>query len=73
MHKVRCSNLIVTLNPRDRDDGDVEMVLFVSKNTVARSRYSVGPLPTEGSVGRVVPSLLLSQRWAPCNDMYEGL
>lgn len=51
MHKVRASDLVITLNP----DEDEQMELFVAKNRLGRAKFKVGPLVTDFARARLVP------------------
>jgi hypothetical protein len=51
MHKVRVADLVITLNPKE--DGMME--LYVAKNRMGRSLYTVGPLVTDLERARLVP------------------
>jgi KaiC/GvpD/RAD55 family RecA-like ATPase len=56
MHKVRVADLVITLN---NDDISRTTTYFVAKNRTGRSRFDVGPLPTDHARGRA--SLLPSE------------
>jgi hypothetical protein len=71
MHKMRCTNLGISLNPREREHG-VDCLWFVMKNTTGASRMKIGPLHTERHVGRMGPSIAMSGRWHE-GDMYDGI
>lgn len=58
MHKVRVADLVITLNARD--DG-AQLLYFVAKNRLGKSRFQVGPIPTDFERARVVPA---SSEWA---------
>jgi hypothetical protein len=51
MHKGRVADLVVTLNVND--DGN-EVTMFVAKNRTGKSRFAIGPLPTDFALGRMV-------------------
>jgi hypothetical protein len=55
MNKPRIADLWITLNVSEEQD---EVSFFIAKHRTARSRFTVGPLPTEFEVGRVAPILL---------------
>lgn len=50
INKIRVVDLAITLNLDDE-----EMTFFVAKNRMGRSRFSVGPLPTDFAIGAVAP------------------
>lgn len=50
INKIRVVDLAITLNLDDE-----EMTFYVAKNRMGRSRFSVGPLPTDFSIGAVAP------------------
>jgi len=50
MHKVRIADLVVTMT---FDEDTNELTYFVAKNRLGRSRFSVGPLPTDFGRGRI--------------------
>jgi DnaB-like helicase C terminal domain len=51
MHKIRVADLVVTINPEDDD----LIKWFVAKHRHGKSKFDVGPLPSDLSVGRVAP------------------
>jgi hypothetical protein len=54
-HKVRVSDLWITLNPREEtDDGNAMLAWFIAKNRLGRARFTVGPLPTDWECARIV-------------------
>lgn len=54
-HKVRVSDLWVTLNPREElDSGDAMLEYFIAKNRLGRARFTVGPMPTDWACARIV-------------------
>lgn len=55
MNKPRIADLVITLNPEE--EGEM-MRFFVAKHRTGRSRFEVGPLPTDFVVGRIAPVLL---------------
>lgn len=55
MNKPRIADLVLTLNPEE--EGEM-MRFFVAKHRTGRSRFEVGPLPTDFVVGRIAPVLL---------------
>lgn len=57
MHKVRVADLVLTLNVRD--DG-VQIEFYVAKNRTGKSRFAVGPVPTDFERGRIVP---ITREW----------
>lgn len=58
MHKVRVADVIITLNPQE--DG-AQMVYWVAKNRTGRSRFQVGPIPTDWERARSSP---VTREWA---------
>jgi hypothetical protein len=54
MHKVRVSDLWITLNPQDED---TQLSYFIAKNRLGTSRIAVGPLPHEWHTARIAPVL----------------
>ena len=70
MHKVRVADLIVTLNVTETEIGGRDIELFVAKNRTGKSRFSVGPMPTEFEIGRIAPSTAFGS-WD--SDTYAGL
>ena len=53
MHKSRVCDLMITLNVIETN-GEREVSLFVAKNRLGESRFTVGPLPVAFEVGRLV-------------------
>lgn len=53
MHKVRVADIVVTLNARDEG---AQLLYFVAKNRLGRSRFQVGPVPTDFERARMVPA-----------------
>ena len=70
MHKVRVADLIVTLNVSETETGSRDIEFFVAKNRTGKSRFVVGPLPTEFNFGRIAPSSAFGN-WSV--DTYNGL
>lgn len=54
MHKVRVADLVLTLNPKPDEEGMLDV--FVAKNRMGKSRFTVGPLMTDFERGRLVPA-----------------
>lgn len=52
MHKARIVDQFITLN---YDDDTAEMTFFLAKNRYGEGRKSIGPVPTNYSVGQVAP------------------
>ncbi len=52
VHKMRVANLVVTLTQRGENDD--ELLIFCAKHTMGKSRFSIGPLPTDYEMGRAV-------------------
>ena len=70
MHKVRVADLIITLNVSETETGGRDIEFFVAKNRTGKSRFSVGPMPTEFEIGRIAPSTAFGS----CDvDIYTGL
>jgi len=59
MHKVRVSDVALTLNPRD----DGQMEFFVAKNRMGKSRFNVGPVVTDFERARLVPLARELMQW----------
>lgn len=55
MNKVRVADLVLTVN---RDEEQNEVSVFVAKNRYGKDALKVGPLPTDLSVGRLVPMIM---------------
>ena len=53
MHKARCADLLLTLNP---EEGGKSTKIHVAKNRNGPAGAVIGPLPTDFEVGRVAPS-----------------
>lgn len=53
MHKVRVADMVITLNARDEG---TQMIYFVAKNRLGKSRFQVGPLPSDFERARLVPA-----------------
>lgn len=56
MHKIRVADLVVTLNldeDGDETGGSPMLKLYVAKHRMGKSRFEVGPFPTEYALGRV--------------------
>lgn len=70
-NKGRLINLMISGNAKQREDGGVDLLWFVAKNTTGPSRMTIGPLPTERHIGRVAPSMTLGARWR--QDLYQGI
>lgn len=62
MHKVRTSDLVLTLN--FREDGE-QMMFFVAKNRHGKGRFQVGPVPTDFARARIVPLASEGGPWLP--------
>lgn len=58
MHKVRVSDLVLSLNPKDEGQ---QLIYYVAKNRMGRSRFQVGPIPTDWERGRSAPHV---REWA---------
>ena len=54
MHKARVCDVMLTLSVTGEDPVR-EVSIFVAKNRLGRSRFAVGPLPTDFGMGRMVP------------------
>jgi KaiC/GvpD/RAD55 family RecA-like ATPase len=52
MHKGRVADMVITLNA-EGEETDL-MSMFVAKNRTGKSRFTVGPLPTDFAFGRLV-------------------
>lgn len=52
MHKIRVADLVITINFEDLDDYG-EALYFVAKHRTGKSRYGIGPLPTDFSCARI--------------------
>lgn len=57
MHKIRVADLVVTLNLRDAETEEPQILFYVAKHRTGRSRCEVGPMPTEYERGRICPIL----------------
>lgn len=53
MHKVRVADIVLTLNAREEG---TQMLWFVAKNRLGKSRFQVGPVPTHFECARMVPA-----------------
>lgn len=51
MNKARIADLILTLNKREGQ----QIEIYVAKHRLGRADYSIGPLPTDYELGRLVP------------------
>lgn len=56
IHKSRVADLVLTLNYADPEDFSA-VDIFVAKHRIGRSRFSVGPLPTDFSRARISAAL----------------
>ncbi len=65
MHKVRVADLVVTINPRDEGD---QLLWYIAKNRLGRSRVSIGPLPHDFSCARPFP-IMREAPWDICDEM----
>jgi len=52
LNKVRVADWVISLNAQDEG---ANMVFYMAKNRHGRSRFEVGPLPTDFARGRMVP------------------
>jgi hypothetical protein len=52
MNKPRIADLVLTMNPEE--EGEM-MRWFVAKHRTGRSRFEIGPLPTDFAIGRAAP------------------
>ena len=59
MHKVRVADIVISLN----HDGEGQVDLFVAKNRLGSSKYSVGPLITDFERARLVPATTELGQW----------
>ncbi len=57
MHKIRVADLVITLNLRDADTDEPQILFYVAKHRTGKSRVEVGPMPTEYERGRICPIL----------------
>lgn len=57
MHKIRVADLVITLNLRDAETEEPQILFYVAKHRTGRSRCEVGPMPTEYERGRLCPIL----------------
>ena len=54
-HKVRVSDLWITLNPKEEmDDGNAMLAWFIAKNRLGRARFTIGPMLTDWPCARIV-------------------
>jgi len=60
VHKVRVSDLVVTLNAREEG---TFLEFFVAKNRTGASRFRVGPFPTDFARGRLVSHAVEWTQW----------
>lgn len=61
MHKVRVADLVLTLNVRDEGS---QMLFYIAKNRLGRSRFQVGPVPTDFERARIVPASAEFADWS---------
>jgi len=52
MHKARVCDVMLTLSVTGEDPSR-EVSVFVAKNRLGRSRFTVGPMPTDFGMGRL--------------------
>lgn len=57
MHKVRVADLVITLNLKEEGE-ETSMTFYIAKHRTGRSRFEVGPMPTEYECGRLCPLVM---------------
>ena len=69
MHKARIVDQFITLN---FDDDTQEMTFFIAKSRYSEGRKSIGPLPTNYSVGQVAPIARIPRVALPVQEASMG-